>query len=147
MSQLNNRVRLVKPRKRVGRGGDLGGTSGRGSKGQNARSGGGVGIAFEGGQMPLIRRMPKRGFTNARFKTDVQAVSLKNIAHVFEAGAVVDRAALIEHGFIKKSYKGLVKVLGNDAISKKLTITLDAASAGAKAAIENAGGTFHVANS
>ncbi|MCX5922243.1 MAG: 50S ribosomal protein L15, partial [Candidatus Dependentiae bacterium] len=123
--QLNNLSPLVKKRKRVGRGGKLGGTSGKGHKGQKARSGGYVRIGFEGGQMPLFRRLPKRGFNNFNFKDNFVIVNLEQIENGFDAGAIVNKEALVEKGIIKahKGKKGLMlKVLGHGELSKKLTI-------------------------
>jgi large subunit ribosomal protein L15 len=139
MLQLNNLVKTNKTRKRVGRGGDLGGTSGRGHKGQNARSGGGVKASFEGGQMSLSRRLPKRGFTNS-FATPVTIVSIKDLEDRFEANATVDEASLRAAGLIKGRKIGKLKVLGNDAISKKLVVVAHGFSKSAAAAIVNAGG-------
>lgn len=132
-----------KKKKRIGRGGSRGGTSGRGHKGQKARSGGNVAVGFEGGQMPLYRRLPKRGFTNARFQTEVQIVNLSDLERVFSEGEKIGRKELIEKGLIKRlkanqSYK--VKVLGNQSLSKKLEIHVDAFSKSARASIENGGG-------
>ena len=92
---------LVKKRKRIGRGGSRGGTSGKGHKGHKARSGGGVRIGFEGGQMPLYRRLPKRGFTNARHKKYVIIVGLDRIIYAFNDGDNVTRQILIETKVIK----------------------------------------------
>ena len=128
--------------KRLGRGigSGLGKTSGKGHKGQWARSGGGVRPGFEGGQMPLIRRVPKRGFNNY-FKKSYSIVNL-SVLDTFEAGAVVDIAVLNEKGLIKlvKGSMGL-KVLGNGALNKAITVKANAFSASAKAAIEKVGGT------
>lgn len=129
-------------KKRLGRGigSGLGKTSGKGHKGQWARSGGGVRPGFEGGQMPLIRRVPKRGFNN-RFRKVYSIVNLDMLEN-FEAGSIVDVNALNEKGLIKivKDSAGL-KVLGNGQISKALTVKANAFSASAKVAIEKAGGT------
>ncbi len=132
----------VTPAKRLGRGigSGLGKTSGKGHKGQWARSGGGVRPGFEGGQMPLIRRIPKRGFNN-HFRKVYSIVNLSVLEESFEAGSVVDAVALNEKGLIKivKDSVG-VKVLGNGALTKSLTVKADAFSASAKEAIEKAGG-------
>jgi len=129
-------------RKRLGRGigSGLGKTSGKGHKGQWARSGGGVRPGFEGGQMPLIRRIPKRGFNN-HFRKVYSIVNL-SILESFEANSVVDMEVLCEKGLIKvmKDCVGL-KVLGNGTLSKALTVKAKAFSASAKEAIEKAGGT------
>ncbi|MBQ6922384.1 MAG: 50S ribosomal protein L15 [Clostridia bacterium] len=128
--------------KRLGRGigSGLGKTSGKGHKGQWARSGGGVRPGFEGGQMPLIRRIPKRGFNN-HFKKSYSIVNL-SVLEQFDAGAIVDISVLAEKGLIKlvKDSVGL-KVLGNGELSKAITVKANAFSASAKAAIEKAGGT------
>ena len=132
----------VTPAKRLGRGigSGLGKTSGKGHKGQWARSGGGVRPGFEGGQMPLTRRVPKRGFNN-HFKVVYTVVNIDKLA-LFEAGAVVDVNALNEKGLIKivKDSVGL-KVLGNGSLTKAITVKANAFSASAKEAIEKAGGT------
>src|SRR5438094_9243650 len=101
MYQLDQLTRLVKKRKRIGRGGTRGGTSGKGGKCQNARSGGGVRLGFEGGQMPLHRRLPKRGFTNARFKNSVIIVNLSTLSDSFEHDAIVTKSLLNERNIIK----------------------------------------------
>lgn len=129
----------VKESKRIGRGAasGQGKTAGKGHKGQKARSGGGVRPGFEGGQMPLSRRVPKRGFNNI-FAKKIVAINLSAL-NTFEDGAVVNADALIEKGIIKKAYDG-VKVLGNGKVEKKLTVQATAFSASAKEAIEAAGG-------
>ena len=130
------------PAKRLGRGigSGLGKTSGKGHKGQWARSGGGVRPGFEGGQMPLIRRIPKRGFNN-HFTKIYSIVNLDVIENNFDNGAVVDMAVLAEKGLIKvlKDCAGL-KVLGNGSISKAITVKAERFSASAKEAIEKVGG-------
>ena len=130
-------------KKRFGRGigSGLGKTAGKGSKGQNARSGGGVRPGFEGGQLPLFQRLPKIGFNNPTRKVYV-VVNIEDLNR-FEDGSVVDTAALIEAGLVKKTLDG-VKVLGQGELSKKLTVKVNKVSASAKAAIENAGGTVEV---
>jgi large subunit ribosomal protein L15 len=129
-----------KGKKRLGRGesSGRGKTSGRGNKGQGSRSGSKFGANFEGGQMPLIRRLPKFGFTNTRRK-EFAVVNLKDLAR-FENGAVVDRAALATQGLIKGSYKGPVKILGKGEIQKPLTVKATAFSKSAMEAISKAGG-------
>ena len=129
----------VKESKRIGRGAasGQGKTAGKGHKGQKARSGGGVRPGFEGGQMPLARRVPKRGFNNI-FAKKIIAINLSALDK-FEDGAVVNADALIEKGIIKKAYDG-IKVLGNGKVTKKVTVQATAFSASAKAAIEAAGG-------
>ena len=127
--------------KRLGRGigSGLGKTSGKGHKGQWARSGGGVRPGFEGGQMPLIRRIPKRGFNN-HFRKEYSIVNL-SVLEGFENGAVVDITTLSEKGLIKLVKGGVgLKVLGNGTITKALTVKANAFSASAKDAIEKAGG-------
>lgn len=128
-----------KNRKRVGRGSGSGHgkTSCRGEKGQKARSGGGKGRGFEGGQMPLKRRQPKRGFTNP-FKKDWQWVNLLSL-NAFDDGQVVDPQGVLEKGLIKKMGHGL-KVLAKGTLRKKLTVKAHAFSKRAKEAIEQAGG-------
>ena len=130
--------------KRLGRGvgSGLGKTSGKGHKGAKARSGGGKGPGFEGGQMPLQRRIPKRGFNNI-FAKEIAAVNVSALDKAFEDGAVVDVNALIEKGLVKKALDG-VKILGNGEISKKLTVKVNAYSDSAKQKIEAAGGKAEV---
>lgn len=140
MFQLNNLTPLVKKRKRVGRGGKLGGTSGKGHKGQKARSGGYVRIGFEGGQMPLFRRLPKRGFNNFNFRTEYEIVNLKQLEDAFTVSEIVTRESLLEKGLIKAHKGYLLKVLGNGELSKKLTVHADAFSKSALKAIEDCGG-------
>ena len=115
-------------------------TSGKGHKGQKARSGGSIRLGFEGGQMPLIRRIPKRGFNNEVFKTKFAVVNLRDLNN-FDNGATVDEAALLEAGLIRKPYIK-VKILGTGELSKKLSIVANKASESAKAAIEKAGGSL-----
>ena len=132
-----------KAAKRVGRGAGsgTGKTASKGHKGQNARSGGGVRPGFEGGQMPLQRRVPKRGFVNI-FRTNYATVNVSDL-NKFEDGATVDAQALKEAGLIKKTLDG-VKVLGNGELEKKLNVTAAKFSAAAKEKIEKAGGKAEV---
>ncbi len=134
-----------KTRKRVGRGpgSGLGKTAGRGQKGQNSRSGGGVRLGFEGGQTTLARRLPKRGFTNINRK-EYAIVNLKDLEERFEEGTNVTPALMKEVGLVKKELNG-IKVLGNGELTKKLNVTAAKFSKSAKEAIEKAGGTTEVA--
>ena len=115
-------------------------TSGKGHKGQKARSGGSIRLGFEGGQMPLIRRIPKRGFNNANFKTKFAIVNLDTL-NAFDNGATVDEQSLLAAGVIRRPYDA-IKILGSGELTKKLAITVSKASESAKAAIEKAGGTL-----
>lgn len=143
MVTLNNLSPLTKKRKRIGRGGARGGTSGKGHKGQKARSGPHIGIIFEGGQMPLTRRLPKRGFSNAPFRKIYEVVNLKDLESFFESGALINRESLIQSGLVKKS-DTLVKILGNGTLNKKLVVHADAFSKSAADAIANKGGEVHI---
>ena len=129
--------------KRKGRGPGTGNgkTGGRGHKGQKARSGGGVRVGFEGGQMPLARRLPKRGFNNI-FAKKLEAINLASL-NKFEDGATVEISDLLEKGILSKCEYG-VKVLGNGNLTKKLTVRANAFSASAKEKIEAAGGKAEV---
>ena len=133
----------TKSRKRLGRGhgSGLGKTSGRGHKGQKARSGGGVRIGFEGGQMPIYRRLPKRGFTNIFAKEYVE-VKVSDL-NKFDNGTTVDAEALKAAGIIKKTCDG-IKVLGNGSLEKKLTVKAAKFTGSAKEKIEAAGGKVEV---
>lgn len=128
-------------RKGRGAGSGNGKTAGRGHKGQKARSGGGVRPGFEGGQMPLQRRIPKRGFVNI-FRTQYATINVEELNR-FEDGAVVDEKAIVEAGLLKKTLDG-VKVLGRGELTKKLTVNVAAFSEGAKSKIEAAGGKAEV---
>ena len=143
LSNLQPAAGSRKNAKRVGRGesSGLGKTSCRGHKGQKARSGGSVRPGFEGGQMPLYRRLPKRGFKNY-FKTEYEVVNVKDL-DVFDAGTVVDAALLAEMGLIR-SADSLVKLLADGEVTKALTIKLDRASKQAIDKISKAGGSFAV---
>ncbi len=129
-------------RKGRGAGSGNGKTAGKGHKGQNARSGGGVRPGFEGGQIPLSRRLPKRGFNNV-FAKEYAIVNIETINDVFEDGAVVNAQTLYENGVIKKLLDG-VKVLGRGEITKKVTVQATKISASAKEKIEAAGGKCEV---
>ena len=130
----------VRVSKRVGRGtsSGTGKTSGKGHKGQNARSGGGVRPGFEGGQLPLFRRLPKRGFSNAPFKTEYATINVSDLDK-FEDGAVVTAELLKEMGIVKNQLAG-IKVLGNGELTKKLTVKANKFSATAVEKIEKMGG-------
>lgn len=143
LNQLTATPGSTKERKRIGRGygAGTGKTAGKGHKGQKARAGHGQRPGFEGGQMPLQRRIPKRGFNNI-FAKEIVSVNVGNL-NKFEDGAAVDAAALIEAGIIKKSCDG-VKILSNGELKKKLTVKATAFSEAAKAKIEAAGGKAEV---
>jgi len=145
------RLHTLKPRpgakhrtKRLGQGESSGHgkTSGRGGKGQTARSGSSIRIGFEGGQMPLIRRIPKRGFNNARFATKYLGVNVGDL-NKFDDGARVDEIALRSVGLANGRAHG-IKILGNGELSKKLTVSVSAFSASAKAKIEAKGGACEI---
>jgi len=119
----------------------LGKTSGRGHKGQKSRSGGGVRPGFEGGQMPLHRRLPKRGFNNTRFQDKIAVVNVASLNERFEDGDTVNMGTLKAARLIKGTYDG-VKVLGNGDLAKKLTVEGCKVSASAKEKIEKAGGSI-----
>lgn len=128
---------------RVGRGDSSGKgkTSGRGHKGCQSRSGGGVRRLSQGSQLPIFRRIPKRGFNNFNFRTEYELVNLRDLEARFDAGATVDLDTLRKAGLIH-GRDGLVKILGKGELTKKLSISAHAASKGAKEAIEKAGGTL-----
>jgi large subunit ribosomal protein L15 len=132
--------------KRVGRGRSSGHgkTSGRGNKGLQARSGGGARPGFEGGQMPLYRRLPKRGFTPHGGKTEYAIVNVKDLAARFAAGSVVDPDALAGTGLIKKSGRDAVKVLGDGDVGHALTVRAHRVSESARRKVEAAGGQVEV---
>ena len=130
-------------RKGRGAGSGNGKTAGKGHKGQNARSGGGVRPGFEGGQLPLYRKLPKRGFNNSKF-AKVYAIVNVDALNVFEDGAVVDLDALMAKKIVRRANDGL-KILGNGEITKKLTVKATVFSATAKEKIEAAGGKIEVA--
>jgi large subunit ribosomal protein L15 len=143
LHQLKPAENSRKKRKRVGRGtgSGRGTTAGRGMNGQNSRSGGGVKPGFEGGQMPLQRLLPKRGFTNI-FKKEFTVINLDQLNR-FEDGQVVDTEALLESGLVRKVNDG-IKILGRGKLEKKLTVKVDAFSKSAAEAIEAAGGKVEV---
>ena len=143
MNELSPAAGSTQVAKRKGRGIGTGNgkTAGRGHKGQKARSGGGVRIGFEGGQMPLARRIPKRGFHNI-FAKPLESVNVSALEK-FEDGAVVDAKILLDAGILSKCTYG-VKILGNGEITKKLTVKASAFSESAKAKIEAAGGKAEV---
>jgi large subunit ribosomal protein L15 len=122
-----------------GQGSGRGTTAGKGNKGQKARSGGKTYIGFEGGQMPLYRRIAQRGFSNYPFKKEFQVVNLEELERRFENGETVDAASLIKKGLAKGAVP--VKILGNGDVTKKLTVKAVALSASAREKIEKAGGT------
>ena len=129
-------------RKGRGAGSGNGKTAGKGHKGQNARSGGGVRPGFEGGQLPLYRKLPKRGFNNARFGNAYAVVNVKSL-NKFNDGDVVDCEALLANRIINKCFDG-IKVLGEGELTKKLTVKASVFSASAKEKIEAVGGTAEV---
>ncbi|MBI5887425.1 MAG: 50S ribosomal protein L15 [Deltaproteobacteria bacterium] len=131
-----------KTRRGRGEGSGLGKTSGRGGKGQTARTGGSIKPGFEGGQMPLYRRLPKRGFTN-KFRVESRIVSLERFDELFKAGSVVDEAALMEKGVLKDKH-GPLKVLGDGEIKKALTVRANRFSKSAAEKITAAGGKAEV---
>ena len=143
LSELSPAAGSVREAYRKGRGAGSGNgkTGGRGHKGQKARSGGGIRVGFEGGQMPLARRIPKRGFNNI-FAKPLEVINLSAL-NAFDNGATVDAKALLEKGILSKCEYGF-KVLGNGKLSKKVTVKANAFSASAKAAIEAAGGKAEV---
>ena len=143
LHDLKPAVGATTAEKRLGRGigSGLGKTSGKGHKGAKARSGGGKGPGFEGGQIPLMRRIPKRGFTNI-FRTEYVAINVDRL-EIFEDGQVVTPVELIEMGIIKNIREG-VKIMGNGELTKKLTVKANKFTATAKEKIEAAGGKAEV---
>ena len=144
LNELKYTKGSIKDNKRVGRGTSSGHgkTSGRGQKGQNARSGGGVRIGFEGGQNPLVFRVAKRGFSNYNFETKYATINLSDLER-FNDGAEVTPELLKEMGLVKKQLDG-IKVLGNGKLTKKLTVKANKFSKSAKEAIEKVGGKVEV---
>ena len=132
--------------KRVGRGSSsgLGTTAGKGNKGQQSRSGGKTYVGFEGGQMPLYRRIARKGFSNYPFKKEYVCINVDLLCAKFEDGATVDKASLAKKGFISTKSAALVKILGNGDVTKKLNVIVDEVSETAKAKIEKAGGSVKV---
>ena len=141
LSSLKAPAGATKKRKRVGRGdaSGHGGTSGKGHKGQKARSGGHVRSGFEGGQMPMSRRLPKRGFRNP-FRKSYVAVNLSYLCRFFEKGAVIDEAAILSSGMVKKKGEG-IKILAKGNIDFPVTVKMARISEAAKAKITAAGGS------
>jgi len=141
VNQLRAPVGASKKKNIVGRGRSSGSgkTSGKGHKGQKARSGGGVRTGFEGGQMPLYRRVAARGFSNYPFKTEYVVVNVSSLEKLYSDGEKVTLETLFQKGLIKKSEK-LVKILGVGDLKKKLEVSVPAVSASAKDKIEKAGG-------
>ena len=144
LHELEKNIGATHKKKRVGRGpgSGLGKTSGRGQKGQKARSGGSINPVFEGGQLPLYRRIPKRGFSNAKFKTVYAVINVEDL-NVFEDGTVVTEALLKDTSLEKKQLDG-IKVLGNGKLEKKLTIQASKFSASALEKIKEAGSKAEV---
>jgi large subunit ribosomal protein L15 len=136
----------TRKRKRLGRGpgSGQGKTSGKGHKGLNARSGGGARPGFEGGQMPLYRRLPKRGFLPYGGKTEFAIVNVGDLSGRFAAGSVIDPDAMVSSGLIRKSGRRAVKVLGDGAVAHALTVRAHKISEGAKQKLEAAGGRVEV---
>lgn len=144
LHELEKNIGATHRKKIVGRGpgSGLGKTSGRGQKGQKARSGGSINPVFEGGQLPLYRRIPKRGFSNAMFKTVYATINVEDLNR-FEDGTVVNAALLKDTGLVKKQLDG-IKVLGNGKLEKKLTIQANKFSASALEKIKEAGSKAEV---
>ena len=133
--------------KRVGRGSSsgLGTTAGKGNKGQQSRSGGKTYVGFEGGQMPLYRRIAHKGFSNYPFKKEYVCINVNQLDAKYNDGETVDKTSLIAKGFISAKADVLVKVLGDGDITRKLTVAVDKVSESAKAKIEKAGGSVKAA--
>ena len=132
-----------KKKRIVGRGSSSGRgtTAGKGNKGQQSRSGGKTYVGFEGGQMPLYRRIARKGFSNYPFKKEYVCINVELLEAKFNDGETVDKTTLIEKGFISSKNASLVKILGNGEVTKKLTVVVDKVSESAKAKIEKAGGS------
>jgi len=144
LHELKKNPGATHSKKIVGRGpgSGLGKTSGKGHKGQNARSGGGVNPVFEGGQLPLYRRLPKRGFSNAKFKTEYAVINVSDLDK-FEEGTVITPELLKEVGMVKKQLAG-IKVLGNGEITKKITIRAHRFTSSALRKLEESGSKAEV---
>jgi large subunit ribosomal protein L15 len=142
LDELRPAPGAVKRRKRVGRGpaSGQGKTSGKGTKGHRARSGGGKAGGFEGGQMPLYRRLPKRGFLPYGGKTEFAIVNVGDLGARFAAGSVVDPESLVQSGLIRKSGRRAVKVLGDGDVAHALTVRAHKVSGSARQKLEAAGG-------
>jgi len=143
LNELSPPAGSRRPRKRLGRGvgSGTGKTAGRGTKGQNSRSGGGVRPGFEGGQMPIHRRLPKRGFTNI-FKKKIAVVNIRDLSR-FESGSIVDEIELVRQGLVKGRRDG-IKLIGHGDIDIPLTVKVQEASRSAVEKIEAAGGKVEV---
>lgn len=143
INDVHQGIKKRKHRKRVGRGpgSGHGKTAGRGEKGHSSRSGFSFRLGFEGGQMPMMRRIAKRGFNNKFFATKFAIINVAALEEAFEAGAVVDPATLESQGLVKGRYDA-IKVLGNGGLTKKLSVKAHQFSASAIAKIEAAGGTI-----
>lgn len=144
LHELEKNIGAKQSKKRVGRGpgSGLGKTSGRGQKGQKARSGGSINPVFEGGQLPLYRRIPKRGFSNHMFKTEYAVINVEDL-NIFDDNTVVTPALLKETGIVKKQLSG-IKVLGNGKLEKKLTIQANKFSKSALEKIKESGSKAEV---
>ena len=135
--------------KRVGRGSSsgLGTTAGKGNKGQQSRSGGKTYVGFEGGQMPLYRRIAHKGFSNYPFKKEYVCINVDQLEAKYNDGETVNKETLVTKGFISSKETSMIKVLGNGDITKKLTVDVEKVSASAKEKIEKAGGSVKTAES
>lgn len=144
LHDLRSSKKATKNRKRVGRGSasGLGKTSGKGHKGQKARSGGGVRPGFEGGQMPLTRRLPKRGFNNARFAKEYETVNIDLIESRYDDGESVNKETLMKKRLVRGNKYG-IKILGEGELTKKLTFDVDKVSKSAEDKIKKAGGDIN----
>lgn len=145
LNQVNADIKKVSPKKRLGRGtgSGHGKTSGRGHKGQGSRAGFSMPHLFEGGQMPLVRRVPKRGFNNTAFAEKVGIVNVCDLEALFENDDEINPSVLVEKGLLKQAFDS-VKILGNGELTKKLNVGAHLFSASAKQKIEAAGGTVNI---